>query len=192
MLFETTFAIAQESNPSEHQVVEAEGAAQATHTVFGDATRLAIMLAAVNHAGRRSGSMINYSTLDDDHRADGSGFTPDRRRKKSMNSRKPSRTANRLPCSFNPHEAIDEKQTIGALEETPDNLFANAASMCVLFDEPQQKGSSNDNGLLAGILLGFTATGVAARKAAKLKSRPTARPKPAVPRYSGATVVFSK
>ena len=170
---------------------ESDRAERAVHTVFGDATRLAIMLAAVNHAGRRSGSLVNYSAMDEDCRTEAGSSTPERRRRRSANSRKPSRAANRLPCSFNPHEAVNDSQTIGALEATPDCFFANSASMCVLFNESSETESGSHDSLLAGILLGVTAGSVAARQARRRKAAATVRPKPAAPRYSGATVVFA-
>ena len=166
----------------------------ASQTVFGDATRLGLMLAAINHAGRRSGSLIAFSDRADEAGNEGSYYSKERRRRRAPTGRRMPTAFDSLRRATNLLETIDERASIPCAAPSCDALFADADMMSVLFRETEEDGATGAaaNGVLLGGLLLGTA-GLALSKAGQFRSRRTGnvRPRPAAPRYSGRTLVFA-
>ena len=162
----------------------------ASQTVFGDATRLGIMLAAIKTAGRRSGSQVLFSLTDDDARGDGGSGSTDRRRRERTKARRWESFRQRRGRGELPFDDIDESAAIPCSNNSVDSVFADSASMCVLFETPADGGEkAGSTSPLVGLLLG--GVGVAAHQATKKRGKKsTARPELPVPQYSGDTIVF--
>lgn len=162
----------------------------ASQTLFGDATRLGIMLAAINHAGRRSGSMLTFSLQDQDVRSDSSLSGSERKRRQSLFGRRRSGSSERTRLPFKTFESVDERNAISCTTESVDFVFADAATMCVLFQEREDSEDNfRRNSLFSGLLLG-TAAAAACRKGKRKRTGSTQRPRAAAPRYDGDTIVF--
>ena len=166
----------------------------ANHTVFGEATRLGLMLAAVNHMGRRSGSLVAFSDAADEVGNDGFIYSKERRRRRVPIGRRMPTAFERLRRTTSYLETVDERAAIPNANPSSDLLFANAAMMTVLYQESEN--SSDDsadkfNWMLGG--LAASLTGLAAGRAGQLRRRnnKSARPAPVPPRYSGKTLVFA-
>ncbi|MEO1979862.1 MAG: hypothetical protein ABGZ24_05050, partial [Fuerstiella sp.] len=159
-----------------------------THTFFGDATRVGLMLAAVNHAGRRSGSLISVTESLEEQRSEGSPYSRERRRRRGPTGRRMPTSFDRLRQAINPLETVDEHSAL----PSPDAVFADAASMSLLYQSNFGGGQPPRYGFLWGSLL-LGGAGLAVNRAGRGRRSQTRRPliPPAAPRNSGETLKFS-
>ncbi len=164
----------------------------ASHTFFGDATRVGLMLAAINHAGRRSGSVISMTESFEELRTEGSPYSRERRRRRSPNARRIPTSFDRLRQAINPLETVDEHDALPSALPSPDVVFADAASMSLLYQNNFGGSLSPRYGFLWGSLL-LGGAGLAVHRAGRSRKSRARRQLilPAAPRNSGETRKFS-
>jgi hypothetical protein len=168
------------------------GGGDTTHTFFGDATRVGLMLAAVNHAGRRSGSLIGVTESLEELRSEGSPYSRERRRRRGPTSRRMPTSFDRMRQAINPLETVDEHNALPSTLPSPDAVFADAASMSLLYQNNFGGSQSPRFGFLwGGLLLG--GAGLAVNRAGRSRKSQTCRQliPPGAPRNSGETLKFS-
>lgn len=186
-----TFGFVSESDSAKSAI--GTSTASMSQTVFGDATRLGLMLAAANHAGRRSGSLVAFSDIVDDPVNEGAVYSKERRRRRFSVSRRLPTSFERLRNAANLEDTVDERASLPCPSPTCDTLFSDEAMMTLLF---QGDGAKTSDGLDAnwpsgGLVLGTAALAASGTQRVRNNRRATMRPRPAAPRYSGETLVFA-
>jgi len=165
-----------------------------SQTLFGDATHVGLMLAAINHAGRRSGTVFGFADLSDEVKNETTVPTKERRRR-NLTARRAVNPFNRIRGTVNPLETVDERNTIASVTPSCDALFADAAMMSILFREADRRSSSDGSWQQTTVLGGLAAggSGLAARKARQLRRKRinAARPRPPKPRSNAKTLIFA-
>ena len=182
-LFLLAEATAQSPSDSEHD--------DTTHTFFGDATRVGLMLAAINHAGRRSGSLISVTESWEELRGEGSPYSRERRRRRSSTARRMPTSFDRLRQAINPLESVDENNSLPSALPSPDAVFADAASMSLLYKNDFGGRPAPRSGFLWGSLL-LGGAGLAVNRAGRSRKPQKARQliPPSAPRNTGETLKF--
>ena len=165
---------------------------ESTHTFFGDATRVGLMLAAVRHAGRRSGTVFSVVDSAEELRGEGAPYSKERRRRRAATARRVPTTFDRLRQAVNSLESVDEHNSLPNAVPAPDAVFADAASMSLLYQHNFGSSHSERNGILWGSLL-LGGAGLAASQASRRRKSQPRRPltPPSVPRNGGETLRFA-
>ncbi|MEZ6129095.1 MAG: hypothetical protein R3C59_10470 [Planctomycetaceae bacterium] len=167
----------------------------ASHTLFGDATRLGLMLATINHAGRHSGSILGFADPGEEARNESGGVATNERRRRSLAGRRTSHPFQRVRRTVNPFETVDERMAISSATVSCDALFADAAMMSILFHEAEQRSSGDSRWQQTSLLGGLAAGGggLAARRARQLRKKRmnSVRPDPPRPRSDARTLIFA-
>ncbi len=160
---------------------------------FSDATRVGLLLAAINHGNPKTRSIAAFLDATDDARSEGPPYSKDRRRRRAATGRRAPTSFERLRNLVNPMETIDAANALPCAAPSCDEVFADSAMMSVLYHEPlHESGTSRSrlSWLFGGFMGGAAgAAGVAARSGRGRQH--SSRPSPAKPRYSGETLKFA-
>ncbi len=165
---------------------------ECTHSFFGDATRVGLMLAAVKHAGRWSASVFSVIDSADELRGEGAPYSKERRRHRAATARRVPTTFDRLRQAINSRESVDEHNSLPNAHPSADAVFADAASMSLLYQNNFGSSHSERNGFLwSGLLLGGAGL-VASRASRGRKIQPHRQLiPPSVSRNGGETLRFA-
>jgi hypothetical protein len=165
---------------------------ESTHTFFGDATRVGLMLAAVRHAGRRSGSVFSVVDSPEELRGEGAAYSKERRRRRAATARRMPTTFDRLRQAIHSLESVDEHNSLPNAVPSPDAVFADAASMSLLYQNNFGSSHSERSGFLWGSLLLGGGALAANRASRSRKSQPRRELiPPSAPRNGGETLRFA-
>ncbi|MDG1894634.1 MAG: hypothetical protein P8J37_06980 [Fuerstiella sp.] len=163
-----------------------------TETFFGDATRVGLMLATVRHAGRRSGNAFRVTESLDELRSEGSSCSRERRRRRAAMARSMPTSFHRTRQVIYPLEYVDGHNSLPNARPSTDDVFADAASMSLLYQDNFGSSDSSRPGVPWSILL-LGGAGFAVNRAGRNRKSQTPRQliPPPVPRSAGETLKFA-